>query len=106
MPDADPRDRLRSEGLDAYSWSNGPGDEYAVHRHDYDKVLVVARGSIVFGLTDRGEAVLLEQGDRLDLPAGMRHDAHVGTSGVTCLEAHLPAGTLDSVPRRRPSTEW
>ncbi len=104
MPDADPRDRLRSEGLDASSWSNGPGD--AVHRHDYDKILVVARGLIVFGLPDGGEAVLLEQGDRLDLPAGTRHDAHVGTSGVTCLEAHLPAGTLDSVPRRRASAEW
>ena len=42
-------------------------------------------------------------GDRLDLPAGTRHDALVGPTGVTCLEAHLPAGSLARVdaPNRR-----
>ena len=37
-------DRLRAEGLDPGPWSNGPGDRYAAHRHDYDKVLVVRAG--------------------------------------------------------------
>ena len=36
---------------------------------------------------------------RLDLPAGTRHDALVGVSGVTCLEAHLPAGSLEVIRR-------
>ncbi len=30
----------------------------------------------------------LKAGDRLDLPAGTVHDAHVGAQGVVCLEAH------------------
>lgn len=103
--DADPAARLRAEGLDPGSWGNGPGDRYAAHEHDYDKVLVCVRGSIGFGLPDRGESVDLAPGDRLDLPAGTRHDAHVGPEGVTCLEAHLRAGRY-AEPRHHPAGSW
>jgi uncharacterized protein YjlB len=92
--------RLRAEGLAASPWSNGPDDRYAAHEHDYDKVIVVADGSIAFGLPDLGRTVDLGLGDRLELPAGTRHDALVGRAGVTCLEAHLPAGRLAAVARR------
>ncbi|HEX8231449.1 MAG TPA: cupin [Chloroflexia bacterium] len=78
------------EGLSAYEWRNGPHDTYAAHSHSYDKVIYVVRGSITFGLPELGQSVLLEAGDRLDLPRGVRHDAQVGPEGVTCLEAHLP----------------
>jgi uncharacterized protein YjlB len=98
--------RLRAEGLDPGAWGNGPGDVYGAHAHGYDKVLVCAAGSIVFGLPARGERVALEVGDRLDLPAGTEHDAVVGRTGVTCLEAHLPAGTLGPEPLRRPAGSW
>ena len=97
--------RLRAEGLDAAPWSNGPGDRYGPHEHGYDKVIVVERGSIEFGLPADGRAVALDTGDRLELPARTRHDAVVGPSGVTCLEAHLPAGSLTAVARR-PAGEW
>ena len=99
MPAIDPAERLRAEGLEPGSWSNGPGDRYGAHEHGYDKVIVVAAGSIVFGLPDRGERIELATGDRLELPAGTRHDAAVGSGGVTCLEAHLPAGRLAAVAR-------
>jgi uncharacterized protein YjlB len=100
------RDRLAADGLSAGAWSNGPGDRYAVHAHAFDKVLVVERGSIVFGLPGLGRSVALDVGDRLDLPAGTGHDAAVGGSGVTCLEAHLPAGTLPPAPLKRVAGEW
>jgi quercetin dioxygenase-like cupin family protein len=98
-------DRLRIEGLDPTAWSNGPGDRYAPHAHGYDKVLVVSAGSVRFGLPGTGDAVALEVGDRLDLPAGTVHDAVVGASGVTCLEAHLPSGSLAGL-RRRAAGAW
>jgi len=98
--------RLGAEGLRTGSWANAPGDVYAAHAHGFDKVLVCAAGSIVFGLPGRGEQAELRTGDRLDLPAGTQHDAIVGPEGVTCLEAHLPAGSLGSVPVRRPAGEW
>ena len=92
--DGDLAARLRAEGLEAGSWSNGPFDRYAAHEHGYDKVLVCASGSIRFGLPALGRAVDLAAGDRLELPAGTAHDAAVGADGVTCLEAHAPRGTL------------
>ena len=92
--------RMRAEGLEPSPWSNGPSDRYGAHDHGYDKVIVVADGSIAFGLPDRGMTVDLVAGDRLDLPAGTRHDALAGPLGVTCLEAHLPAGRLSAVAHR------
>ena len=101
----DPLARLRAEGLAPSAWSNGPGDRYGAHKHGYDKVIVVESGSIAFGLPERGETMNLAAGDRLELPTATRHDAIVGPMGVTCLEAHLPAGRLASVLHRR-SGEW
>jgi quercetin dioxygenase-like cupin family protein len=102
---SDPAARLRVEGLAPGSWSNGPGDRYAAHDHPYDKALVVVAGSIRFGLPHIGRSVELGTGDRLDLPAGTRHDAVVGGSGVTCLEAHAAAGTY-AEPVFRAAGEW
>jgi len=97
--------RLREEGLEPSAWSNGPGDRYTAHEHDYDKVIAVERGSIRFGLPDEARSIELATGDRLELPAGTRHDALVGPEGVTCLEAHLPAGSLH-VPTHRSAAAW
>ena len=94
------RERLRVEGLAPSAWGNGPHDVYGAHDHGYDKVIVVAAGSIRFGIPGRGDGHELAAGDRLELPAGTTHDALVGSSGVTCLEAHLPPGTLSAVARR------
>ena len=96
--------RLRAEGLHPSGWGNGPGDRYGDHAHDYDKVLVATSGSIVFHLTESGQDVELKEGQRLDLPAQTRHAASVGANGVSCLEAHLPAGSLAQSTRYRP--EW
>lgn len=96
--------RLRAEGLEASTWSNGPGDRYGAHEHGYDKVIAVVSGSIAFGLPADGRSIQLEAGDRLELPAGTAHDARVGPIGVTCLEAHLPVGRLPGVARRSAGT--
>jgi uncharacterized protein YjlB len=76
------------EGLSPYSWSNGPYDIYAAHSHSYNKVIYVVQGSITFGLPELGKQLTLKAGDRLDLPAGVFHEAVVGSQGVICLEAH------------------
>lgn len=96
--------RLRAEGLDPWSWSNGPDDRYAAHQHGYDKVIGVVSGSISFGLPVDGRSIQLDPGDRLELPAGTVHEARVGPIGVACLEAHLPAGRLPAVARRAAGT--
>ena len=52
-----------------------------------------------------GTALDLAPGDRLELPAGTSHDAVVGPSGVECLEAHRPAGSL-AAPAVRLAGTW
>ncbi len=91
-------ERLRADGLMPSAWGNAPGERYAAHRHGYDKVLVATSGAITFHLA-AGREVELAAGDRLDLPAGSQHAATVGVDGVSCLEAHLPAGSLGGEAR-------
>jgi hypothetical protein len=93
----DLRALLEAEGVAPSTWGNGPHDRYEEHRHTYDKVVVAEAGSIVFRLP--GGPVELRVGDRLELPSGTPHAAEVGPEGVTCLEAHLPSGSLGRTPQ-------
>ena len=78
--------RLRSEATGCYSWSNGPGDRYAPHTHNYEKVLYCVDGSITFVLEADDRKLELKSGDRMVLPAGTIPSAIVGASGCTCIE--------------------
>ena len=78
--------RLRAEAGGCYSWSNGPGDRYAPHSHDYEKVLYCVDGSITFLLEAEGRQLDLKAGDRMVLPSGTVHSAAVGPAGCTCIE--------------------
>jgi quercetin dioxygenase-like cupin family protein len=80
-------DEMRATGLPVSEWSNGPGDTYAPHQHEYRKILHCLDGSIVFHLPDRD--VELAAGDRMDLEPGVVHSATVGPAGVVCAEAHI-----------------
>ena len=76
---------LRAEGLSPRWWSNGAGDTYGRHRHEYHKVLYCQSGSIVFHTTEGDFG--LSPGDRLDITPGTDHSATVGANGVVCVEA-------------------
>ena len=81
--------QLIREGLFPYDWSNPPGDAYAAHVHEYDKIIVVVRGSITWILPETNEVYETQAGDRIELPRGTWHAARVGAQGVTCLEGHI-----------------
>jgi quercetin dioxygenase-like cupin family protein len=80
-------DAFAAEHLTPHRWSNAPGDVYAPHSHTYHKVLFCLRGSIVFTLTGSRDSYELHPGDRLDIEPNTTHEAVVGESGVTCIEA-------------------
>ena len=80
---------LAQQDLKVYHWSDGPNEVHDGHTHGYHKVLYVLEGSIKFEFPTRHSSLTLNTGDRLDLPAGIRHSAVVGQEGVTCLEAHI-----------------
>lgn len=78
--------RLEQEASGCYSWSNGPGDQYAAHRHPYEKVLYCVEGSITFRLEEEGRDLELKPGDRMVLKPGTVHSAQVGPGGCVCIE--------------------
>ena len=88
-PDLPAIDRqIRGEAGYVYGWSNGPGDRYGEHEHDYAKLLYCTGGSIDFVLGD-GRTLSMRPGDRLVLPPRTRHSAVVGPEGCACIEGKL-----------------
>ena len=83
------RESLEEQDLRIFRWSSRPDGIFAGHTHGYHKIIYVIDGSIKFEFPTRQQSINLNRGDRLDLPAGMRHNAVVGMDGVTCLEAHV-----------------
>ena len=79
---------MERQKLNPYIWSNRPYDSYSAHKHDYEKVIYVVEGSITFNLPILKKQIVLNKGDRLDLPAQVVHAAQVGAEGVICIEGH------------------
>lgn len=79
--------QMKTDGLRPYMWSNMPNHRYAVRSHNYDKVLYVIDGMVEVTLPDNNQRVKLKAGDRIDIPAAVRHGTIVGRSGAKCVEA-------------------
>jgi uncharacterized cupin superfamily protein len=79
---------MEREGLETQRWKNEPGTKYQAQAYNFEKVILIMRGSITYRLPETGEQVSLNPGDRLVLPAGLKHEAVVGPMGVVCLEGH------------------
>ncbi|MBC7812820.1 MAG: cupin domain-containing protein [Burkholderiales bacterium] len=80
---------MKKQGLRPFMWDNAPNHRYAVRSHGYDKVLYVIEGNLEITLPDSNQRMRLRSGDRIDIPAGVRHGTIVGSSGVKCVEAAL-----------------
>ena len=79
--------QMQKEGLRPYVWDNTPNYRYAVRTHGYNKVMYVVEGNIEVSLPDSNQRVKLRAGDRVEIPAGVRHGAIIGSSGAKCVEA-------------------
>lgn len=78
---------MQKEGLRPYMWMNMPNHRYAVRSHGYAKVLYVIDGTLEIILPDSNQRSTLRAGDRVEIPAGVRHGTNVGSSGAKCVEA-------------------
>lgn len=79
--------QMQKEGLRPYVWDNTPNYRYAVRTHGYHKIMYVVEGNIEVTLPDSNQRVRLRSGDRVEIPAGVRHGAIIGSSGAKCVEA-------------------
>lgn len=78
---------MREEQLRPYMWINGANHRYAVRTHGYHKVLYVIDGVLDVLFPDSNQQIRLRGGDRIDIPAGVRHGTIIGSSGAKCIEA-------------------
>ena len=78
---------MQKEGLRPYQWDNAPNHRYAVRSCGYAKVVYVVEGTLEITLPDCNQRVRLRAGDRVEIPAGVRHGTIVGSSGAKCVEA-------------------
>lgn len=85
VPPADPvlRHALQSEGLSVLEWTDSPGTIYPAHTHPFLQVRVMLCGQLRIGLPETGEEILLNPGDRLDLPRDTPHWEEVTGGQVT-----------------------
>ncbi len=83
------RQLLNEQELRVNEWSHEPNDILPSHTHGYHKILYIVAGDVRFEFPTVNLNLNVKQGDRLDLPAGIRHNGIVGTKGVSCLEAHV-----------------
>lgn len=81
--------QMERENLRPFVWDNAPNHRYAVRSHGYDKVLFVVEGSLEITLPDSNQRARMRPGDRVELPAGVRHGINVGSTGVKCVEAAI-----------------
>jgi quercetin dioxygenase-like cupin family protein len=79
--------QMQKEGLRPYTWDNTPNYRYACRSHNYTKVLYVVEGTLEITLPDTNQRVKLRGGDRVEIPAGIRHGTIVGSTGAKCVEA-------------------
>ena len=77
------RTQLIEEGYDPFRWQDPAGTTYPAHAHAHDESIWVVEGEITFQAS--GQSFRLGPGDRLMLPAGTLHTAHVGNSGAVYL---------------------
>jgi quercetin dioxygenase-like cupin family protein len=78
---------MRKEGLRPYQWDNTPNYRYPVRSHRYDKLLYVVEGMIEIIAPDGNQRARLRAGDRVEIPAGIRHGVIIGSGGAKCVEA-------------------
>ena len=77
-------DQLLQEGyVHLYVWEDGPDVEYPEHQHRAESAHIILRGEMT--MTTNGESEVYRAGDRVDLPAGVRHSARTGPAGCRYL---------------------
>jgi len=79
----DLRLNLTEDGYQVFHWRDEVGVSYGPHSHEHDESLWVVDGELIFNTG--GRELRLGPGDRLMLPRGTVHTAHVGPHGATYL---------------------
>ena len=70
------------EGLKPVTETYNPGEEIKTHRHPFDEVRVLIKGSLLIDIA--GNRLLLREGDKIVIPSNTRHSKKV-QSNTPCV---------------------
>ncbi len=72
------------EGLKPIEETYKPGEEVKNHRHPFDEVRMLVKGSLLIDIA--GNRLLLREGDKIVIPSNTRHSKKVhGDSPCVCI---------------------
>lgn len=75
------KQQLAAEGYkEIYEQNDGPGAHYALHTHETDTTHIILVGEMTFA--QNGQSKVYRAGDKLDVAAGVVHEAKMGPQGV------------------------
>lgn len=87
LTEAGVRSKLEALGYRVSRYVYPPGTHFELHVHHVDKIDAVLSGRFLVAL-ESGEEFVLEAGDAIEVPAGVRHRAEVvGRHPVVSLDA-------------------
>ncbi|MFZ4814117.1 MAG: cupin domain-containing protein [Phototrophicaceae bacterium] len=80
---------MHQQGLRPYKWQAAPNQRHPIRSHGYTKILYVIDGTVEITLPDNNQSIKLRAGERIDIPAKIRHSSVIGANGALCLEAAI-----------------
>lgn len=83
--------QLESDGfVHIFEWKDEPGAVYEPHAHEGKVSMYILEGGLTMWFGEK--EVILETGDRFDVPIGGEHTAKVGESGCHYLVGEMIEG--------------
>lgn len=78
---------MLADGMDPKRWSHLAGEGHPAHSHEYHTAIYCVEGAMTFTILDENNRRIdMHPGDRLEIPAGVRHVAVAGADGGAYLE--------------------
>ncbi len=79
------KESLKARGLSFEVYSDGPGEEYSPHSHDFYSELHVIEGEMTVQVAD--EETTLTLGEFFKVHANVEHSAVIGDEGCVYIDA-------------------
>lgn len=74
-----------------FEWQDAPNTSYDEHAHQDRVSIYIIEGSVTF-LFEDGSAKEVKQGERFDVPPGLKHTALVGEEGCEYIVGEMIKG--------------
>ena len=83
--------QLAAEGFKhVFEWTDAPDTEYKEHAHKDRVSFFLVEGGL--SMTLGGKTIIIQVGERMDVPVGVKHTATIGPHGCTFIVGEMIEG--------------